>query len=223
MINVLVVEDDKKLSLAVCKHLSYHGYNVKGAENGRMALNMMYAEKFDIVISDIMMPEMDGFELASAIRAYDKNIPILFMTARDDFASKERGFRTGIDDYMTKPIDLDELLLRISALLRRSKIASDKRLTLGNLVLDEDSMSAAVDGKTVELTLREFQILFKLLSYPNKIFTRGQLLDEFSGFESESGLRSVDVHITNLRQKLGGCTGFRIDTVRGLGYKAVML
>lgn len=223
MINVLVVEDDEKLNFAVCKHLSYHGYNAKGAEDGNQALNDLYAEKFDIVISDIMMPGMDGFGLAAAIRTYDKNIPILFMTARDDFASKERGFRTGIDDYMTKPIDLDELLLRISALLRRSKIAADKRLVLGNLTLDEDAMSATVNGMNIGLTLREFKILFKLLSYPNKIFTRGQLLDEFSCSESDTGLRSVDVHITNIRQKLSDCTGFKIETVRGLGYKAVVL
>ncbi len=223
MVNILVVEDDEKLNFAVCKHLSYHGYNAKGAANGREALDMLYADKFDLVISDIMMPEMDGFEFAAAIRAHDKNIPLLFMTAREDFAAKERGFRTGIDDYMTKPVDLDELLLRISALLRRSQIAADKRLVTGNLTLDEDAMIATVDGRQTELTLREFKIIFKLLSYPNKIFTRGQLLDEFSGYESESGLRSVDVHITSLRQKLAACTGFRIDTVRGLGYKAVLL
>ena len=169
-----------------------------------------------------MMPGMDGFAFAEAVRSQDKNIPILFMTARDDFSSKERGYRLGIDDYLVKPIDLNELVLHVEALLRRANIAAEKKLTVGELVLDEDEMSASVGGKPVMLTLREFQILFKLLSYPKRTFTRSQLLDEFSGIESESGLRSADVHITNLRAKLSGCTGFQIVTVRGLGYKAVI-
>ena len=223
MIKLLVVEADEKLNLAVCKHLSYHNYYAKGVSDGAAALNLLYTAKYDMIISDIMMPNMDGFEFAKTIRQLDQNIPILFVTARSDFASKERGFRTGIDDYMTKPVDLDELLLRIAALLRRSKIASDKRIVVGNLTLDQDAMTATVDDEIVELTLREFRILYKLLSYPNKIFTRGQLLDEFSGYESEAGLRSVDVHITNLRQKLSNCNGFKINTVRGLVYKAVQI
>lgn len=202
MIRILVVEDDEKLNFAVCKHLSYHNYDAKGVHDGVAALEALSAEKFDMIISDIMILKMDGFEFARFIRQYDENIPILFVTARADFASKERGFRTGIDDYMTKPVDLDELLLRITALLRRSKNASDKRIVMGNLVMDQDAMTASVDNAQVELTLREFQILYKLLSYPNKTFTRGQLLDEFSGYESEAGLRSVDVHITNIRQKM---------------------
>lgn len=223
MIRIIVVEDDENLNQAVCKHLSKHGYQTIGSLDALQALNYMEQEKYDLVISDIMMPKMDGFEFATAIRNLDKNIPILFMTARDDFASKERGYRIGIDDYMTKPIDLDELILRINALLRRAKIASDKKLVVGNLELDEDDVSATVDGEPITLTLREFQIIYKLLSYPKKTFTRGQLLDEFGGFETESGLRSVDVHITNLRQKFSHCNGFEIVTVRGLGYKAVLL
>lgn len=223
MIKILVVEDDSDLNQAVCKHLSKYGYQTVGSLGALQALDLMTSEKFDLIISDIMMPKMDGFEFATAIRELDGNIPILFMTARDDFASKEKGFRIGIDDYMTKPIDLDELWLRIKALLRRAKIAADKKLVVGNLVLDEDDVSATVDGVPVTLTLREFQIIYKLLSYPKKTFTRGQLLDEFGGFETESGLRSVDVHITNLRQKLAACNGFEIITVRGLGYKAVLL
>ena len=154
-----------------------------------------------------------------------------FITARSDFASKEKGYGIGIDDYMTKPIDLNELLLHIKALLRRAKIASDKKLVVGNLILDEDGVSAEVGeersgqeaGEQIALTLREFQIIYKLLSYPKKAFTRGQLLDEFGGFDSESGLRSVDVHITNLRRKLSKADGFEIVAVRGLGYKAVLL
>lgn len=222
MIKILVVEDDDNLNQAVCRHLSKNGYQSVGSLTAPQALNFMASEKYDLIISDIMMPKMDGFEFATAIRELDNNVPILFMTARDDFASKEKGYRIGIDDYMTKPIDLDELLLRIKALLRRAKIATDKQLVVGNLVLDEDDVSATVDGEPVTLTLREFQIIYKLLSYPKKTFTRGQLLDEFGGFETESGLRSVDVHITSLRQKFSKCNGFEIVTVRGLGYKAVI-
>ena len=223
MIKILVVEDDENLNMSVCKHLSAHGYMAKGCLNAINAIDIMSAEKYDLIISDIMMPKMDGFDFARNIRELDKNIPILFMTARDDFTSKEKGYKIGIDDYMTKPIDLDELLLRITALLRRAKIATSKKLVVGNLTLDEDAVSAEVDGQPVILTLREFQIIYKLLSYPNKTFTRGQLLDEFSGYENESGLRSVDVHITNLRQKFEACNGFKINTIRGLGYKAVLL
>ena len=223
MIKILVVEDDETLNMSVCKHLTVHGYFVKGCFDGLSAVDLMSAEHYDLIISDIMMPKMDGFELARNVRAIDKNIPILFMTARDDFTAKERGYKIGIDDYLVKPIDLEELILRISALLRRAQIVASKKLTVGNLTLDEDAVTAEVDGEPVVLTLREFQIIYKLLSYPNKTFTRGQLLDEFSGFESESGLRSVDVHIKNVRQKLEKCTGFQIVTIRGLGYKAVIL
>lgn len=223
MIKILVVEDDENLNMAVCRHLSAHGYAVRGCRDALSATDAMSAEKYDLIISDIMMPKTDGFEFARSVRSADKNIPILFMSARDDFSSKEKGYRIGIDDYLVKPIDLDELLLRIAALLRRARIATSKKLTVGNLTLDEDAVSAEVDGCPVALTLREFQMLYKLLSYPNRTFTRGQLLDEFSGFDSESGLRSVDVHITNLRQKFESCTGFKINTVRGLGYKAVLL
>lgn len=222
MIKVLVAEDDENLNMSVCKHLTVHGYCAKGCPDALSAIDVMSAEKYDIIISDVMMPKMDGYAFARNIRELDKNIPILFMTARDDFSSKERGYKIGIDDYLVKPVDLDELILRISALLRRAKIAESKKLTVGNLTLDEDAVSAEVDGQPVVLTLREFQIIYKLLSYPNKTFTRGQLLDEFGGFESDSGLRSVDVHITNLRQKFADCTGFKINTVRGLGYKAVL-
>ena len=222
MTKILVVEDDETLNYAVCKHLTHNGYAAKGCTDAREGLNALYSETFDLIISDIMMPNMDGFAFAREVRAHDAAIPLLFLTARDDFLAKERGFRLGIDDYLTKPIELDELLLRIMALLRRAKISTSKRLVIGNLALDEDAMRATVNGVPVELTLREFQILFKLLSYPDKTFTRGQLLDDFAGLESESGLRSVDVHIANLRQKLAGCDAFVLNTVRGLGYKAVI-
>ena len=216
------MEDDRDLNEAVCRHLSSRNYQATGVLQASDAFDQLYASHIDLIISDIMMPEMDGFAFAEAVRSQDKNIPILFMTARDDFSSKERGYRLGIDDYLVKPIDLNELVLHVEALLRRANIAAEKKLTVGELVLDEDEMSASVGGKPVMLTLREFQILFKLLSYPKRTFTRSQLLDEFSGIESESGLRSVDVHITNLRAKLSDCAGFQIVTVRGLGYKAVL-
>lgn len=223
MIHILLVEDDRDLNQAVCRHLNARGYQTTGVLKAADAFDQMYANHVDLIISDIMMPGMDGFEFAETVRQQDNNIPILLMTARDDFTSKERGYHLGIDDYLVKPIDLNELVLHVEALLRRANIAAKKKLVVGNLVLDEDEMSATVDGEPVTLTLREFQILFKLLSYPKRTFTRSQLLDEFSGIESESGLRTVDVHITNLRAKLSSCTGFQIVTVRGLGYKAVIL
>ncbi len=223
MVNILVVEDERDLNQAVCRHLEANGYRAHAALNAAAAFDTLYEESIDLIISDIMMPGTDGYEFARRVRATDANIPILFMTARDDFTSKQRGYRLGIDDYMVKPIDLDELLLHIEALLRRAKISASKKLVVGKTVLDEDEVSATVDGRYVELTLREFQILFKLLSYPRRTFTRSQLMDEFNGVESASGLRTVDVHMKNLRAKLteAGCEDFEIVTVRGMGYKAV--
>lgn len=223
MIHILIVEDDKDLNRTVCRHLNDNGYHASGVLRAMDAFDQLYSGHFDLIISDIMMPEMDGFEFARTLREQDKNIPILFMTARDDFSSKERGYRLGIDDYMVKPINLDELVLHVEALLRRANIAAQKKLVVGNLVLDEDDVSATVDGEPVSLTLREFQILFKLLSYPKHTFTRSQLLEEFSGIENESGLRTVDVHITNLRAKFAHWSAFKIVTVRGLGYKGILL
>lgn len=222
MNKIIVVEDDERLNNTVCRFLNVNGFAVKGFLNPVDALNALYENLYDLIISDIMMPHIDGFDFAGRVREYNENIPILFMTARDDFASKERGYRLGIDDYMVKPVDLNEMVLHIKALLRRANIAQGKKLTVGNLVLDEESYCAAVDGKDIPLTAREFKILFKFLSYPNRAFTRSQILDEFTGLESDGGLRSVDVHITSLRQKIADCTGFEIVTVRGIGYKAVL-
>ena len=169
-----------------------------------------------------MLPEIDGFEFAEHVRQVNKHIPILFMSAKDDLPSKQRGFQLGIDDYMVKPIELGELLLRVRALLRRANIEMERKLTVGNMVLDADAMSAAVDGEEVPVTTREFNILYKLLSYPNKTLSRAQLMDEFWGIDSETSLRAVDVYITKLRDKFSGCDGFTIKTVRGLGYKVVL-
>ena len=183
----------------------------------------MYNNLYELIISDIMMPEIDGFEFAETVRRVNKHIPILFMSARDDLPAKQKGFQLGIDDYMVKPLELDELLLRVRALLRRANIEMDRKLSVGNLEMDADAMTATVDGEEIPVTTREFNILYKLLSYPKKTFSRSQLMDEFWGVDSETSLRAVDVYITKLRDKFSGCDGFVIKTVRGLGYKAVLL
>ena len=222
MVKILVAEDDDKLNKAVSRYLSGRGYQVFSCLNGEAALELLSEQMVDMVISDIMMPEMDGFALADAIRQLDKAIPILFMTALDDIDSKKKGFRLGIDDYMVKPIDFDELQMRVEALLRRANIAMEKKLTVGSLTLDADEMTAYVDGAEVPLTVREFQVLYKMLSYPKKTFTRAQLMDEFWGYDTESDSRTVDVYITKLRSKFRGCGAFEIVTVHGLGYKALV-
>ena len=222
MFKILVVEDDKELNHTVCTFLNQSGYEATGCPNANDAYNAMYNNTYDLIVSDIMMPDIDGFEFAKTVRELNEDIPILFMTARDDFASKKRGYRIGIDDYMIKPIDLDELFLRIGALLRRSKIASSHRLEIGKLVLDADERTAVHDGEEISLTAREFNILYKLLSYPKKTFTRSQLMDEFWDSESNTAPRAVDVYMTKLRDKFSGCDDFEIVTVHGLGYKAVV-
>lgn len=223
MINILVVEDDTKLNQIVCKYLNDSGYTAKGCLNPLEAYDFMHGSQYDLIISDIMMPKIDGFEFAETVRSLNKTIPILFMSARDDISSKQKGFRVGIDDYMVKPIDLEELIMRVGALLRRSNIAVEKKMTVGNLVLDGDAMSATVSGADIPITLREFNILYKLLSYPNRTFSRAQLMDEFWDMDSNTSLRAVDVYITKLRDKFSDCNGFKISTVHGVGYKAVLL
>lgn len=223
MIRILVVEDDVKLNQIVCTYLNDSGFQTKGCLNARDAYDEMYNNLYDLIISDIMMPEIDGFEFAGSVRAVNKTIPILFMSAKDDLPSKKKGFSLGIDDYMVKPVELDELLMRVRALLRRANIEMERKLTVGNLELDADAMSATVDGEEVSLTMREFNIIYKMLSYPKKTFSRAQLMDEFWGVDSETSLRAVDVYVTKLRDKLSGCDGFKIVTVRGLGYKAVLV
>ncbi len=222
MTNILVVEDDVKLNYIVCSVLNDHGYHAISCSNAAEAFDRMLEGSVHMIISDIMMPEMDGFEFAANIRKQDKQIPILFMTARDDMPAKQKGYEIGIDDYMVKPIETDELILRISALLRRANISSQRKLTAGALLLNEAETAAYLNGEEIPLTLREFQILFKLLSYPKRTFTRMQLMDEFWGFESESNPRTVDVSITKLRDKISECQDVEIVTVRGLGYKAVI-
>lgn len=222
MFKILVVEDDKDLNQTVCAYLNRNGYEAVGCLDANAAYDEMYGNMFDMIISDIMMPKIDGYEFAETIREMNQDIPILFMTARDDFESKRKGFKVGVDDYMVKPIDLDELLLRIEALLRRAKIATNRKLTIGKTVLDAEEHSAYVDEEEIILTVREFNILYKLLSYPKKTFTRSQLMDEFWDVESASGPRVVDVYMTKLRDKFKECEDFEILTVHGLGYKAVI-
>ena len=222
MFQILVVEDDSDLNRTVCSFLNQSGYVATGCLRASDAYNALYQSMFDLIVSDIMMPEIDGFEFARTVRSLDENIPILFMTARDDFASKQRGYRAGIDDYMVKPIDLDELCLRIGALLRRAKIASSHHLEVGNFVMDVDEHTAYLGEEEISLTTREFNLLYKLLSYPRKTLTRTQLMDEFWDADTASCPRTVDVYMTKLRSKLARCDAFEIVTVHGLGYKAVI-
>lgn len=222
MFKILVVEDDKDLNRTVCSFLNSNGYKAVGCLNANIAYDALYDDVFDLIVSDIMMPEIDGFEFAKSVRALNENIPILFMTAKDDFASKQRGFRIGVDDYMVKPIDLDELFLRIGALLRRAKIASSRKLEIGNFTMDADEFTAYLNDEEIPMTTREFNILYKLLSYPKKTFTRTQLMDEFWDTDTETAPRAVDVYMTKLRSKLSDCEDFEIVTVHGLGYKAVI-
>ncbi len=222
MFKILVVEDDKELNRTVCSYLNHSGYEATGCLGAEDAYDAMYDTMFDLIVSDIMMPRIDGFEFVKTVRSLNEEIPILFMTARDDFASKQRGFRVGIDDYMTKPIDLDELFLRIGALLRRAKIASSRKLEIGSFTMDADERTAYWKDEEISLTAREFSLLYKLLSYPKKTFTRTQLMDEFWEADTTSGTRTVDVYMTKLRGKLADCDVFEIVTVHGLGYKAVI-
>ncbi len=223
MVHILVVDDDPKLNKAVCTYLNDCGFTAKGMLNAREAYDELYNSLYDLIVSDIMMPEIDGFAFAQSVRQVNKHIPILFMSAKDDLPSKQKGFRLGIDDYMVKPIELAELEMRVRALLRRANIEAERKLTVGNLTMDADAMTVEIDGEEVPFATREFNILYKLLSYPKKTFTRAQLMDEFWGLDSETSLRAVDVYITKLRDKCSACDGFEIKTVRGLGYKAVLV
>lgn len=222
MFNILVVDDDQEINRTVCTFLNHNGYEATGCLSADEAYDAMYETVFDLIVSDVMMPGTDGFEFTKTVRSLNDEIPILFVTARDDFASKQRGYRVGIDDYMVKPVDLDELFLRIGALLRRAKIASSRKLEIGDFTMDADEHTAYLAGEEIPMTNREFSILYKLLSYPKKTFTRSQLMDEFWDADTETAPRAVDVYMTKLRSKLSECQDFEIVTVHGLGYKAVL-
>ena len=222
MITVMVVEDDEKLNKIVCASLTAHGYRSVACLSANDAFDRMIDVKIDLIISDIMMPGIDGFKLASLVREQNREIPILFMSARDDISAKQKGFRIGIDDYIVKPFDMEELLLRIGAVLRRTNIQNEKKLTVGSLTMNADEMTAYLNGKEIPLTVKEFQVLFKLLSNPKIAFTRNQLMDDIWGLETGTTPRSVDVYITSLREKFAECRDFEIVTVYRLGYKAVI-
>lgn len=221
MFHILVVDDDKNTRRYMRAVLEAADYTVTTAENGAEALKVMESEYIDLVVLDIMMPEMDGYQFTEALRGVQNNLPILMVSAKQLSADRKKGFRAGIDDYMTKPVDMEELVLRIQALLRRSRIVSEHRITIGDVVLDYDSMTVTGHGETQELPQKEFQLLYKLLASPGKIFTRIQLMDEIWGMDSESGWETVTVHIGRLRKRFEGWPEFEIVSVRGLGYKAV--
>ena len=223
MIKILLVEDDVNLNGLVKTILERNGYSVYGAFNGKESLRSMESNAYDIIISDIMMPQMDGFEFAKTIRENDKNIPILFITAKDEFDDKLKSYSIGVDDYMVKPIDIKELVLRVGALLRRAKINNERKIQIGSTIIDSDSLSILENEEETILPLKEFNILFKLLSNPGKIYTRSQLMNECWGIYTESMDRTIDVHITHLREKIKDNPNFEIVTVRGLGYKAVII
>ena len=222
MIRILVAEDDSAMNKLVCSMLADKGYEAVPCRDGAQAIETFESQPFDMVITDIMMPKADGYALAEEVRRQDRQIPILFMTALDDKISQQRGFRSGADDYVTKPFDADILLLRVEALLRRANIERSRELTAGNLRMNKDEHTAYVDGEELPLTVREFDLLFKLLSFPKRTFTRAQLMDEFWDYDSSATSRTVDVYMSKLREKTAECDGFEILTVHGLGYKAVL-
>lgn len=221
MFNILVVDDDKNTRLLLNAVLLAEGYSVFTAEDGEAALELMDKEHIDLVVLDVMMPKMDGYEFTRTLRATQNELPILMVSAKQLPADRKQGFLVGTDDYITKPIDEEEMLLRIKALLRRARIVSERKIVIGDVTLDYDSFTVNKNGESIELPQKEFQLLYKLLSYPGKIFTRIQLMDEIWGADSETGWETVTVHIGRLRKRFEGWTEFEIQSVRGLGYKAV--
>lgn len=221
MVHIMVVDDDKNTRLYLQGVLEGAGYCVSLAENGEQALSVMDRVCIDLVVLDVMMPHMDGYEFTKILRDAQNLVPILMVSAKHMPTDKHRGFAVGTDDYITKPIDEEEMLFRIKALLRRAKIASERRIEVGEVVLDYDSLTVSRGDEVVELPQKEFLLLYKLLSYPGKIFTRIQLMDEIWGADSETGWETVTVHIGRLRKKFEGWPEFSIESVRGLGYKAV--
>lgn len=221
MFTILVVEDDASLNKMICAKLSREQFKVIPAFNGEEALEVMDREHIDLIISDIMMPKLDGYELTKLLRNTRYYLPILMITARDQLEDMEKGFVAGTDDYMIKPINLKEMILRVKALLRRAQLENKKYITIGNTELDYAGLTVTVNDVTHEMPPKEFYLLFKLLNNPNKIFTRLELLDEIWGIDSDTDERNVDAHIKKLRKKFEGQSDFEIITVRGLGYKAV--
>ena len=222
MLKILVVEDDLALNGLIAACLEEKGYAVRRCFDGESGYAAFSEGGFALIISDVMMPKMDGFALADKIRQTDVSVPIIFTTARDDKPSKVYGYRLGVDDYITKPFDVDDLILKVSAFLRRAKINNEKMISVGNLIMNDEERTALIDGEEISLTQREFDILFKLLSYPKKTFTRSALMNEFWDYDSSATSRTVDVYMAKIREKTQACNGFEILTVHGLGYKAVI-
>ena len=222
MVNILIVDDDKNIRKLLKVVLERQGYIVHLASDGLEALKVLDQVKINLVVVDIMMPNMDGFELVAAIKDYNKNLPVLMVTARGSYNDKLCGFNLGVDDYMVKPIDINELTLRVNAILRRSKIANENRVTIGSTVLDSESYTVTTNNETVTLPQKEFLLLFKLLSYPDRVFTRFEIMDEIWGYESDSDEKTINVHISKLRSRYDNNPDFSIETVRGIGYKAVL-
>lgn len=222
MFKILVVEDNKNLRKLMTTYLKNNSYEVLEAEDGEMALDVIDTQHIDLIITDIMMPRLDGYELTKELREANYTMPILAVTAKESIDDKREGFLSGVDDYMVKPVDMDEMVLRVGVLLRRANIVNQRQLTIKNVRLSYDEYTLTKGKEILQLPLKEFQLLYKLLSFPNKIFTRQDLMDEIWGLESESDIRTVDVHIKRLREKLGNIDEFEIITIRGIGYKAII-
>ncbi|GKX28829.1 DNA-binding response regulator [Vallitalea longa] len=223
MFNILVCEDDRNIRQLMCEYLKKENYNVYESSNGEEGLNILDTAHIDLLITDIMMPKLDGILFSKELREAGYELPILMVTAKETIDDKKTGFRAGADDYMVKPIDMDEMLIRVEALLRRAKIASDKRLIVGNTIFDYNSLTVTIGEEVLELPQKEFRLIYKMLSQPNRIFTRQQLMDEIWGYEVDSDHRTIDVHIKRLREKFSDNKDFNLVTIRGLGYKAVKL
>ena len=223
MLKILIAEDDRELRNLFSHVLTKNGYSVKGVTNGREALDAIDADYFDLIISDIMMPEVDGYELVRSLRDAGNNIPVLMITAKDGFEDMRRGFVSGTDDYMVKPVNVNEMVLRVQALLRRAQMISERRQTIGNTVMEIDSLTVTTGTESLVLPQKEFMLLYKMAASPGKIFTRHQLMDDIWGYDNESDTHTVDVHIGRLRDRFRGNTDFKIVTMRGVGYKVIKL
>ncbi len=221
MVNILVVEDNQDLNELLCRSIEKNGFKALSAFDGYEAFDVIEKNVIDLIVADIMMPNMNGYEMTKHLRSLNYTMPIIMVTAKDDYESMQEGYNLGIDDYMIKPININELLLRINALLRRVKINNEKKITIGKTTLDCESLTVIQENEKIILPLKEFNLLFKLLSYPNKIFTRQQIMDEIWGLDTETDDRTINTHINRIRDKFINNQDFEIVTIRGLGYKAV--
>ena len=221
MLKILIAEDDRELRQLFSHVLLKNGYAVKGVSNGKEALDAIEHDYFDLIISDIMMPIMDGYEFVHSLRESGSTTPVMMITAKDAFDDMQKGFIFGTDDYMVKPINVNEMVLRVGALLRRAQMINDRRQVIGSTVLECDSLTVTTENESMILPQKEFMLLYKMASYPGKIFTRHQLMDEIWGYDNESDTHTIDVHIGRLRERFRDCRDFKIVTIRGVGYKVV--